>query len=182
MGKKGGDFTRRKGKGGGGGGGGRGTNTRQQRGYQKKSNHSNKGYHYNDSSSPATREEDLYCQEIEKNNPLSGLKLRMWDFNQCDPKRCTGARLARRGIFQSMPLKQPFRGLVLSPNGTVAISPADAPILQEFGLSVIDCSWARLAEIPFSQMVCTRATHVMLPVMGVRIFCFFVFLILAITL
>jgi pre-rRNA-processing protein TSR3 len=83
---------------------------------------------------------------------LSGLKLRMWDFSQCDPKRCTGARLARRGIFKSMPLKQPFRGLVLSPNGSESVSPADANILEDHGLSVIDCSWARLAEIPFSQM------------------------------
>lgn len=64
-------------------------------------------------------------------NPLKGLKLRMWDFAQCDPKRCTGARLARRGVFQPMPLKQPFRGIVLSPNGTVSVSPADRHILEE---------------------------------------------------
>jgi len=93
---------------------------------------------------------ELLCQEV--SSPLKGLKLRMWDFAQCDPKRCTGARLARRGIFQSMALRQPFRGLVLSPNGTKSVSPADADILTEFGLSVIDCSWARLAEIPFKQM------------------------------
>ena len=106
-----------------------------------------------------------YCMEVgndldhirkEEENPFKGLRLRMWDFSQCDPKRCTGARLARRGIFQSMPLKQPFRGLVLSPNGNISVSPADVDILEQFGLSVIDCSWARLAEIPFSQM---RAGH-----------------------
>mmetsp|Transcript_22783 Transcript_22783/g.48014 ORF Transcript_22783/g.48014 Transcript_22783/m.48014 type:complete len:365 (-) Transcript_22783:157-1251(-) len=89
-------------------------------------------------------------------NPLKGLQLRMWDFAQCDPKRCTGARLARRGVFRTMPLKQPFRGIVLSPNGTVSVSPADRSILEDLGLSVIDCSWARLAEIPFQQM---RAGH-----------------------
>ncbi|KAL7497704.1 hypothetical protein ACHAWX_000308 [Stephanocyclus meneghinianus] len=55
-----------------------------------------------------------------------------------------------------MPLKQPFKGLVLSPNGTVSVSPADRPILLDLGLSVIDCSWARLEEIPFHQM---RAGH-----------------------
>ena len=65
------------------------------------------------------------------NNPLKGLQLRMWDFAQCDPKRCTGARLERRGVFRKMPLKQPFKGIVLSPNGTVSVSPADRPILQE---------------------------------------------------
>lgn len=86
------------------------------------------------------------------NNPLDGLRLRMWDFAQCDPKRCTGARLAKIGIFQRMNLRQPFRGIVLSPNGTISVSPADAAILESCGTSVIDCSWARLNEIPFKQM------------------------------
>jgi len=155
MGKKGGDLNQsRKNKGkvgaGGAGGNSRGS-VRQQRGYQKKDYHDN--FHL------ATREDMLFCEEVGKDdadNPLTGLDLRMWDFSQCDPKRCTGARLARRGIFKSMPLKQPFRGLVLSPNGSESVSPADAVILEEFGLSVIDCSWARLSEIPFKQM---RAGH-----------------------
>jgi len=70
-------------------------------------------------------------------NALANLKLRMWDFEQCDPKRCTGARLARRGIFKTMPLRQPFRGIVLSPNGTTSVSPSDLHILEGSGLSVI---------------------------------------------
>ena len=94
----------------------------------------------------------ITCQEIKNDNPLKGLRLRMWDFAQCDPKRCTGARLAKRGIFQRMPLKQPFKGIVLSPQGKISVSPADRPILEQSGTSVIDCSWARLAEIPFRQM------------------------------
>ena len=76
----------------------------------------------------------------------------MWDFLQCDPKRCTGARLTRRGIFQAMSLKAPFKGIVLSPNGTTSVSPADANIVEEHGISVIDCSWNRLNEIPFKQL------------------------------
>jgi pre-rRNA-processing protein TSR3 len=95
--------------------------------------------------------EGALCQEVSK-SPLEGLRLRLWDFAQCDPKRCTGARLVKRGLFQSMPLKQPFRGLVLSPQGTKAISPADTNILEQFGMSLIDCSWARLEEIPFRHM------------------------------
>jgi len=87
-----------------------------------------------------------------KSAALKGLRLRMWDFAQCDPKRCTGARLAKRGLFERMPLKQNFRGIVLSPQGQVALSPADSDILRQSGLSVIDCSWARLSEIPFRQM------------------------------
>lgn len=98
------------------------------------------------------RNEELsLCGEVLK-DPLKGLSLRMWDFAQCDPKRCTGARLAKRGIFQKMPLKQNFRGIVLSPQGTQSVSPADISILEKSGISVIDCSWARLDEIPFRQM------------------------------
>ena len=96
-----------------------------------------------------------YCQAVPP-NPLEGLQLRMWDFAQCDPKRCTGARLAKRGVFTKMNLKQPFRGIVLSPQGAVSVSPADADIVTQHGMSLIDCSWARLAEIPFQQM---RAGH-----------------------
>ena len=106
--------------------------------------------------SPASGAGDVYCQPAaaaaDINNPLEGLVLRMWDFSQCDPKRCTGARLAKRGILRRMNLKQPFAGLVMSPQGRVSVSPADRGLLEQSGLSVIDCSWARLAEIPFRQM------------------------------
>ena len=103
------------------------------------------------------------CKEVNDidSGPLSNLTLRMWDFLQCDPKRCTGARLARRKIFKAMPLRAPFKGIVLSPNGTVSVSPADAPILDKHGLSVIDCSWNRLDEIPFRQM--NSGHHRLLP-------------------
>lgn len=97
-------------------------------------------------------EEHEFCQEVTSTSALEGLRLRMWDFAQCDPKRCTGARLVKRGLFESMPLKQPFRGLVLSPQATSSVSPADSEILELHGMSLIDCSWARLAEIPFRQM------------------------------
>jgi pre-rRNA-processing protein TSR3 len=94
---------------------------------------------------------------------LKGIKLRMWDFQQCDPKRCSGARLAKRGIFDKMPLKSPFRGIVLDPEAKIAVSPADVDILETGGVSLIDCSWARLQEIPFKQM--TSGHHRLLPFM-----------------
>lgn len=99
--------------------------------------------------------------DLKPSPPTDGLHLRLWDFRQCDPKRCTGARLVQRGIFERMPLNYSFRGLVLSPNGTQAVSPADAPIVATRGLSVIDCSWARLSEIPFGQM--RAGSHRLLP-------------------
>jgi len=115
------------------------------------------------------RNEMMMCMEIGGNappppeNPLEGLSLRMWDFAQCDPKRCTGARLARKGIFKRMPLKQSFRGIVLSPEAKIPVSPADIDILEKSGMSLIDCSWARLKEIPFRQM--SSGHHRLLPFM-----------------
>jgi pre-rRNA-processing protein TSR3 len=108
----------------------------------------------NDASADETSRMHAVCE---------GVQLRMWDFAQCDPKRCTGARLVQRKLFQRMNLKQPFRGIVLSPMGTVAVSPTDRSILQLSGLSLIDCSWARLSEIPFSQMNPTSSHHRLLP-------------------
>ena len=113
------------------------------------------------------RRNEEFCQIIndssDEKNPLKGLKLRMWDFAQCDPKRCSGARLARRGLFIKMPLKQPFRGIVLDPEATIPVSPADTEILEKSGVSLIDCSWARLKEIPFRQM--RSGHHRLLPFM-----------------
>jgi len=113
--------------------------------------------------------EIAFCRDIGSipppilKNPLKGLRLRMWDFEQCDPKRCTGAKLARRGIFERMPLKQSFRGIVLSPKATMPVSPADLEIIEKNGISLIDCSWARLQEIPFRQM--SSGHHRLLPFM-----------------
>jgi len=158
MGKKGGDFQGRKK---GGKTGGKGAQRKSVgKAYQNNNNRPQRHDSFMINNQLASKESEL-CQEIsenieERDNGLKGLRLRMWDFSQCDPKRCTGARLARRGIFKSMPLRQPFRGLVLSPNGKTSVSPADSAILEEHGLSVIDCSWARLSEIPFHQM---RAGH-----------------------
>lgn len=80
------------------------------------------------------------------------IRLAMWDFGQCDAKRCTGRKLARLNLLQALGLRQKFQGIILSPLGKEAVSPADTDIVAELGICVVDCSWAKLDEVPFSQI------------------------------
>ncbi|GAC99810.1 hypothetical protein PHSY_007413 [Pseudozyma hubeiensis SY62] len=76
----------------------------------------------------------------------------MWDFNHCDPKRCSGKKLSRLGLIQELRVGQKFRGIVLTPNATQTLSPADAHIIADNGVAVVECSWARLDEVPFGKL------------------------------
>ena len=79
-------------------------------------------------------------------------KLAMWDFDHCDPKRCSGKKLERLGLITSLRVGQKFQGIVVSPNGKGVVCPDDLPIVEEFGASVVECSWARLDEVPFNKI------------------------------
>ena len=78
--------------------------------------------------------------------------LAMWDLAQCDPKRCSGRKLARLGCLRELRVQQRWAGVALTPNATETISPKDYDVLNANGLAVVDCSWNRLDDVPFGRL------------------------------
>eukprot|EP00898_Chlorokybus_atmophyticus_P006569 jgi/Chlat1/6913/Chrsp52S06590 len=74
------------------------------------------------------------------------------DFGQCDSKKCTGRKLARLGFVRELRINQRFAGVVLSPTGTRCVSREDKALMEEAGLAVVDCSWAKLDDVPFTRI------------------------------
>ncbi|KAK7247464.1 hypothetical protein RIF29_42347 [Crotalaria pallida] len=83
------------------------------------------------------------------------VKLAMWDFGQCDSKKCTGRKLSRLGMIKELRVSNGFGGIVLSPVGKQCVSREDLSLIKMKGLAVVDCSWARLDDVPFVRLRCT---------------------------
>ena len=73
------------------------------------------------------------------------MELLIYHANQCDPKKCSGKKLARFELVRMtrhMNQLRPF--LVLSPFSEKALSPEDKGTR---GLAALDCSWAHAEEV-----------------------------------
>jgi pre-rRNA-processing protein TSR3 len=76
---------------------------------------------------------------------LSSMELVIYHADQCDPKKCTGRKLARFGLARLTKRMNDLRPyLVLSPFSEKALSPEDK---DTRGLAALDCSWAHAEEV-----------------------------------
>lgn len=94
---------------------------------------------------------DLSDTEKKRQNKLP-VPVAMWDFDHCDPKRCSGKKLLRQGMITQLTVSQPFNGITLSPQGEIPVCPNDRSLVETSGVSVVEASWARIDEVPFRKM------------------------------
>lgn len=80
-----------------------------------------------------------------------GIQLFIYQTSQCDPKKCTGKRLARFG--QAKMVKRlaqvPHDAIILNPLAEKALSKEDAISVEKHGIAVLDCSWEKAEELLF---------------------------------
>lgn len=76
----------------------------------------------------------------------------IYEFGQCDPKKCSGHKLVKNKKIESLSLKTNFNGIILSPNGKLTVSPADKEHILRFGIGLIDCSWNQIESFDFSKL------------------------------
>jgi len=67
-----------------------------------------------------------------------------------------GKKLSRLGLIKDLRVGQRFRGIVVTPKGAQPVSPSDRNIIDDGGLAVVECSWARLEDVPFAKI---RSPH-----------------------
>ncbi|OWY93035.1 hypothetical protein PHMEG_00037714 [Phytophthora megakarya] len=91
------------------------------------------------------------------------VRLFLRDSHQCDSKRCTGRTLCRLGYLQPLNASTAFEGVVLSPAGEQMVSPADRSIVEDSGVSMVDCSWAKAPSKQESMGSIHSGHHRLLP-------------------
>ncbi|KAI0234010.1 ribosome biogenesis protein tsr3 [Massospora cicadina] len=69
-----------------------------------------------------------------------------------DGEKRASKKLFRQGMITRLRVGQAFCGITLSPTGEQLVSPSDRPIVETFGVAVVEASWARIDEVPFKKM------------------------------
>ena len=73
--------------------------------------------------------------------------------DQCNKKRCSGARLLKLNIARKIEINQIKKSILLSPFTTTALSPADRTLALMQGITTIDGSWKQIqsSDPPFNR-------------------------------
>jgi pre-rRNA-processing protein TSR3 len=79
------------------------------------------------------------------------IKLFVYHTDQCNPKRCTGRKLARlKQVSLIKNFRQiPHNCIILNPTTQKALSKEDATYAERNGIAAVDCSWERSEELLF---------------------------------
>ncbi len=62
----------------------------------------------------APRRRDTNDAGDETSRTTPAFKAAGWDFNHCDPKRCSGKRLIRLGLMRELHVGQKYPGVIIS--------------------------------------------------------------------
>ncbi|KAI9743258.1 MAG: ribosome biogenesis protein tsr3 [Claussenomyces sp. TS43310] len=115
----------------------------------KKDNFSSRGKKYGNPSRPrGARSND----EGSERSARPAFKAACWDLGHCDPKRCSGKKLMKMGQMRDLAIGQKHSGVIISPNAKHTISPADGELMEQYGAAVVECSWARVKEVPWGKI------------------------------
>jgi pre-rRNA-processing protein TSR3 len=89
------------------------------------------------------------------------IKLFLYHAKQCDPKKCTGKKMAKFGhVNLSEKIgKIPSGSILLDPMAEKALSPVDN---VKKGITVLDCSWEEVERV-FPHLLRMRLQHRALP-------------------
>ena len=108
--------------------------------------------HIDDDENDDAFDDDGLDENGDRRRTKFPVPLAMWDLAQCDPKRCSGRKLARLGCLRELRVQQRWPGVALTPDAAECVSPKDYAVLRTHGLAVVDCSWNKLDEVPFSRL------------------------------
>ncbi|WP_321430650.1 DUF367 family protein [uncultured Methanolobus sp.] len=89
------------------------------------------------------------------------IKLFLYHAKQCDPKKCTGKKMAKFGLatLSEKIERIPARSILLDPMADKALAPEDS---AKKGITVLDCSWEEVERV-FPQLLRMRLEHRALP-------------------
>ncbi|QLC49555.1 DUF367 family protein [Methanolobus zinderi] len=89
------------------------------------------------------------------------IKLFIYHASQCDPKKCTGKKMARFELARMFDKinRIPRESILLDPMAEKALSPHDN---ANKGITVLDCSWEHVEEV-FPKLLKLRLQHRALP-------------------